>query len=313
MGSPEAPAMRVGDETLSLPRRPIPAPRRDPEHAGLVVIQGREIGRVYRLRRNASILGRDESAGLRIPDDRISRHHASLEVVRDSPGSQPRIFLTDLGSTNGTTVNGEPVSRRELREGDKLRMGDTLLKFVLQDDLDARFHQEIRNRIAFDQLTGLLTKESLATAAEAELRRCARFALPLAVLMMDLDRFKSVNDTHGHLTGSRVLADVGRLIRHGFRGTDVSARYGGEEFFAYLAEVGAAGGARAAERIRAAIEEHPFCRVDEAGEGRTLHVTISIGVSEFPRDGASLEALLAAADRALYRAKEAGRNRVCVA
>jgi len=310
---PDAAAPRVGDQTLVLPSGAVPSPDLTKEHAGLVVIQGREIGREYRLRRSESILGRDESATLRVPDERVSRRHASLELAWDPVEKIRRVFLTDLGSTNRTYVNGESVGRRELKEGDKIRVGDTVLKFVLQDALDARFHREIRDRIAYDQLTRLLTKESLYSALEAELARCARYGLPLAVLMMDLDHFKSVNDTHGHLMGSHVLAEVGRLIREGFRTSDVSARYGGEEFVAYLSESGAEEGRLVAERIRAAIAAHPFTRVDEKGRSDTVRITISIGVSEFPRDGGTLEALVAAADRALYRAKEEGRNLVRVA
>jgi len=311
--SPEPAAPRVGDQTLVLPSGAVPSPDLTKEHAGLVVIQGREIGREYRLRRSESILGRDESATLRVLDERVSRRHASLELAWDPAEKVRRVFITDLGSTNRTYVNGEPVERRELKEGDKVRAGDTVLKFVLQDALDARFHREIRDRIAYDQLTRLLTKESLYTALEAELGRCARYGLPLTVLMMDLDRFKSVNDTHGHLMGSHVLAEVGRLIREGFRTSDVSARYGGEEFVAYLAEAGAEEGRLAAERIRSAIAAHSFTRVDEKGSSDTARITISIGVSEFPRNGGTLEALVAAADRALYRAKEEGRNLVRVA
>jgi two-component system cell cycle response regulator len=301
---------RAGDQTLVLPSGAVAAPDLAREHAGLVVIQGREIGREYRLRRSESILGRDESAALRILDERVSRRHASLVVTWDPAAKARRIFIHDLGSTNRTFVNGEAVTRRELMEGDKIRVGDTVLRFMFQDALDSRFHQEIRNRIAYDQLTGLLTKESLYAALEAELKRCARYGMPLSVLMMDLDRFKNVNDTHGHLMGSHVLSEVGRLIRQGFRCTDISARYGGEEFLAYLSEEGASGAAQAAERIRVAIERHTFTRTDETGKRTTLRLTISIGISEFPRDGKSLEGLVAAADRALYRAKGEGRNRV---
>jgi diguanylate cyclase (GGDEF)-like protein len=218
-----------------------------------------------------------------------------------------------LGSTNGTLVNGERVSSADLREGDKIRLGDTVLKFVLQDDLDARFHQEVHNRIAYDQLTGLLTKEFLYVAMETELKRCGKYGLPMAVLMMDLDRFKQVNDGYGHLMGSHVLSEVGGLIREGLRSTDVSARYGGEEFVAYLSEVDLAGGAQAAHRVRSAVEAHPFTRTDENGSSVTVRLTVSLGVSVFPTHGATLEALVAAADAALYRAKESGRNRVCVA
>ncbi len=308
-----ASAPRTGDQTLVVSGASLPSPDLTKEHAGLVVIQGREIGREYRLRRTASILGREEGAALRILDERISRRHAALEVRYDPSEGTQRAFITDLGSTNKTYVNGEAIARRELKEGDKIRVGDTVLKFVLQDALDARFHEEIRNRIAYDQLTGLLTKESLYAALEAELVRCARYGLPLAALMMDLDSFKQVNDTHGHLMGSHVLSEVGRLIGAGCRSTDIAGRYGGEEFVAYLSEVTAEKGRLVGERIRRAIERHRFTRTDEAGRSLTIRLTISIGISEFPRDGATLEALVEASDRALYRAKAEGRNRVRIA
>ena len=302
-----------GDQTLIVRSGATEVSQQASIHPGLVVIQGLEIGRQYRLRRLEMIVGRDETAHLRIPDERISRRHALLRLIRDGHPRTQRVQIQDLGSTNGTLVNGEPVNSAELHDGDKILLGDTVLKFVLQDDLDARFHQEIRNRIAYDQLTGLLTKESLYLAMESELRRCRRFDLPMAVLMMDLDRFKSVNDGHGHLMGSYVLSEVGRLIREAIRSTDVSARYGGEEFLAYLAEVGLEKGMKIAERVRSAVEAHRFTRVDESGEKRTLRTTISLGVSALPHHGQTLESLVAAADAALYRAKELGRNRVCSA
>jgi len=307
-GSPED--ARTGDQTVALPSEAVPVPGPAGEHAGLVVIQGKEIGREYRLKRSRSILGRDEGATVRVLDELVSRRHASLEMVWDAERKVQRIFITDLGSTNRTYVNGEPVRRLELREGDKIRVGDTLLKFVFQDALDSMFHREIRHRIAYDQLTGLLTRESLYAGLELELKRCARYGIPLAVLMMDLDRFKSVNDTHGHLMGSHVLSEVGRLIREGLRSSDISARYGGEEFLAYLSEQGSGDARAAAERIRRGIAAHRFTRTDPEGRTTSLGITISIGISLFPRDGAGLEALVAAADRALYLAKEEGRNRV---
>ena len=314
-GKPESKASstRPGDQTIALPSGAVEAPVLEKQHAGLVVIQGREIGREYRLRRSESILGREEGVTLRIADDLVSRSHASLKGVWDPKGRLQRFFITDLGSTNGTHINGEAVQRKELKEGDKIQVGDTVLKFVLHDALDARFHHEVHQRITYDQLTGLLGKESLYAALTSELRRCARYPLPLSVLMMDLDHFKQVNVTHGHLMGSHVLSEVGRLIREGFRSTDVSARYGGEEFVAYLADVAAERAAQVAERIRSAVEEHLFTRLEESGRKRSLRITISIGISEFPRHGETLEALVAAADAALYRAKAEGRNRVCLA
>jgi diguanylate cyclase (GGDEF)-like protein len=302
-----------GDNTVALPSGAVRAVSLDKQHPGLVVIQGVEIGREYRLRKSRLVLGRAEDAAIRIPDEMVSRHHAEIEV-RWVPASRAcRVILTDLESTNHTYVNGGRIRQAELKEGDKVRIGDTVLKFVVHDDLDARFHEEIRNRIAYDQLTGLLTKESLVVALDAELRRCLRYGLPMAVLMMDLDHFKRVNDTRGHLMGSHVLTEVGLRVREAIRSTDVAARYGGEEFLAYLAEATAAQAGGVAERIRAAIEAAPFVRSDETGRTESIRVTISIGVAQSPIHGSTVESLIAAADAALYRAKGEGRNRVCLA
>ena len=303
----------AADQTLALPARILDSPRLKRDHPGLVVIQGAELGREYRLRRAELTLGRDEKAPIRLLDEKVSRRHARIELFWDPSHQLQKVVVRDLGSTNGMTVNGEPVDRAELREGDKIRLGDTVLKFVLHDDLDARFHREIRARIAYDQLTGLLTKESLCIAMEPEIKRCLKFKLPLAVIMMDLDHFKLVNDRFGHLMGSFVLSKVGNLLREGFRTTDVSARYGGEEFLAYLSESTASEARRAAERIRCAVEEHPFTRVDENGNVTTARITLSGGIAELRRHGGTLESLLTAADAALYQAKNSGRNRICLA
>jgi len=277
------------------------------QHAALVVLQGAEIGRNFRVRRGRMIIGRGFGAEIRLADDLASREHAGLECSWNAATRSTSYRIIDLESTNHTYVNNIRVDSADLREGDRVRIGDTVLKFVLLDDLEARFHEEIRNRISYDRLTGLLTKESLYLALEMELRRCLRYDLPLAALMMDLDRFKSVNDTHGHLMGSHVLAEVGRLIRDSIRSADVAARYGGEEFLAYLSETDVAGARLAAERVREAIEAHPFTL-----DGTTIRVTISIGIAAAPGHGRDLTTLVRRADRALYRAKETGRNRTCV-
>src|SRR5580765_1547656 len=133
-GSAKKPAPeRVGDQTVALPSGSISAPSLVKEHAGLVVIRGQEIGREYRLRRRQSILGRGDEATLRIADDRVSRQHASVEAIWDKAKRLQRFYLADLGSTNKTYVNGDPITRVELKEGDKIRVGDTVLKFVVQD------------------------------------------------------------------------------------------------------------------------------------------------------------------------------------
>ncbi len=277
-------------------------------HASLIVLKGAEIGRDFRLRKNNMIIGRSTRADICLPDTGASREHARI-YSRGTVSSHGTTFtLTDLGSTNHTFVNWKRVQSVQLQNGDKIQIGDSVLKFVVLDNIEANFHAEVRDLISYDQLTGLLTKESLYLAFQRELERCLRYRLRLGVLMMDLDFFKSVNDVYGHLMGSHVLAEVGRLIRQSIRISDVSARYGGEEFLSYLAETDVKGSQRAAEHIRAAIDTHAFT-LDQV----TVPVTISIGIAVAPQHGKTIKTLVAAADRALYRAKETGRNRVCTA
>ncbi len=294
------------DRTLAIPREILDSGRFRKASASLVVLKGAEIGRDFRLRRMNTVLGRGLDADVRILDDLASREHVRISVKWDRERRSATFHLTDLGSTNGTLVNNRRVESMELTEGDKIQIGGTVLKLVLLDEIEARYHEEVRQRITYDQLTGLLTKESLYLALDLELKRCRKYGLPLAVLMMDLDHFKSVNDTHGHLMGSHVLSEVGRLIRESIRTEDVSARYGGEEFLAYLSERSADEALQAAERVRRTIEREPISL-----DGVTVRVTISIGIATFPEHGKDIESLVGRADRELYRAKESGRNRVC--
>ncbi len=297
-----------GQKTIKIQESMLDALGLTKSHASLIVMKGAEIGRDFRLRKKDMVVGRNTTADICLPDDGASREHARISFQGTSEADSVVYAITDLGSTNHTFVNSEQVESVQLRDGDKIRIGDTVLKFVVLDDVEATFHAEVRDLITYDQLTGLLTKESLYLAFERELKRCLGFGLPVGVLMMDLDRFKSVNDGHGHQMGSHVLAEVGKIIQQCVRTADVSARYGGEEFVSYLAETDRAGAEVAAERIRSAIEAFPFVLDDVS-----INVNISIGIALAPTHGESVKALVAAADQALYRAKETGRNRVCIA
>jgi diguanylate cyclase (GGDEF)-like protein len=295
------------DRTLTAERSEVDSQKLRRHHASLVVMQGAEIGRDFRLRRGVMVIGRGLDADIRLPDDLASRRHARTEFSWNPINETVSFVLIDLKSTNHTYVNSRQVDRIELKSGDTIQIGDTVLKFVLLDDIEVKFHAEVRNRIQFDQLTGLLTKESLYFALDVELKRCLQYTVPLAVLMMDLDYFKQVNDTYGHLMGSHMLTEVGAIIARSIRGADVAARYGGEEFLAYLPETDGAGAMQVAERIRGNVESNPFTL-----DGQTSRVTISTGIALFPAHGRALRELVARADRALYRAKEEGRNRICL-
>ena len=271
--------------------------------ATLVVVQGAEIGRHYPLRRNRVVLGRSEAADVMLPDKEVSRLHAAIEGVR--LGSETLFRLMDLGSTNRLFVNGRTIEAHLLVEGDKIQIGGQVLKFELHDAIDARFHTEIRNRIQYDELTGLLTYESFRAALLWELERYANSAKGCAVVMIDLDDFKRINDTHGHLTGSFVLREVGALIRGNLRQFDVAARYGGEEFVAYLPDTEGVEAWTAVERLRSMLERQVMRQPEHE-----VTVTLSAGISHFPQDGTELEPLVGIADARLYEAKRTGKNRV---
>jgi len=296
------------DQTL-VGGRPVVAARKiRRKHASLVVLQGEEIGRDFRLRRTGMIIGRGMDSEVRILDDLVSREHARIDFRWDKKKQKCSYRLVDLESTNCTFVNNRRIKGIYLRDGDRIQIGNAVLKFVVLDEIEAKYQAEIRSRISYDQLTGLLTKESLNLALENELQRSRRYKSPLVILMMDLDRFKVVNDGHGHQTGDKVLAEVGALIREIIRDVDVSARYGGEEFIVYLPETDMQAAHSAAERIRQAIATRTF-----DPNGAALQTTISIGVAAFPEHGDDIATLVGQADRALYRAKQSGRNRVCIA
>ncbi len=298
-------AKKTTDRTIVRKRVRVPRRNLRKNHASLVVLKGSDIGRDFRIHRKVMTLGRGVDAEVRLFDDLASREHARIEKRYDRRRGVSTYHIVDLGSTNHTFVNARQIDCAQLRDGDRIQIGNTVLKFVLLDDVEARFHAEVRHRITYDQLTGLLTKDSLYMALEIELKRCRQYDTPLAVLMMDLDRFKSVNDRHGHQAGSFVIGEVGRRIRESIRSADISGRYGGEEFIAYLPESTAEHAVMVAERIRAAIADRPF-RLDDL----VVPVTISIGVAVRPAHGEDIDTLVAEADRALYEAKDGGRDQV---
>jgi diguanylate cyclase (GGDEF)-like protein len=288
---------------------PRPTEERRP---ALVFLRGELLAAPIPLERSEIVLGRALEADIRLNDPRASRLHARISVVQDE-GAPPVYRICDLGSTNGTLLNGRPVTEATLHDGDKVTIGEHLLRFELLDDVDREFQRQIYRLLAHDELTGLLTSKSFFSELRREAARAEADARPFCVLMMDLDHFKQVNDTYGHLVGSQTLEEVGALITRALRAGDVAARFGGEEFAAFLLDADGAQGLVAAERVRATIEAHTFAAVRRGvgGEGvPDFHVTISLGVATFPQDARDPIELMELADTALYRAKQSGRNRV---
>ena len=278
----------------------------------LVFLRGELLAVPIPLERNEVTLGRALEADIRINDSRASRLHARITTMRE-PSGVIRYRLNDLKSTNGTLLNGKAIQQEFLNDGDKFEIGDQLIRFEMLDEIDREFQQQIHRLLVHDELTGLLTSKSFFSEMRREAARAEAESMPFCVLMMDLDHFKGVNDTYGHLVGSETLEQVGALIKGALRAGDVGARFGGEEFAAFLLDADYAQGLVAAERVRSAIEKHSFpaVRRGSAEDVRTHNMTISVGVAAYPEDARDPIQLVELADSALYRAKRSGRNRVC--
>ncbi len=277
----------------------------------LIFLSGEMLAVPIPLEREEVILGRALEADVRVNDTRIARRHARINAVFDAENNTTNYILTDLTSRNGTLLNGLPVKQEILQNGDKITLGEYILRFELLDEIDREYQRQIRRLLSHDDLTGLLSSRSFFS----ELRReaeCAKQEKRLfCVLMMDIDYFKAVNDTYGHLTGSKTLEEIGQCITQNLRNGDAAARFGGEEFAAFLLDAELAQGLVAAERIRGGIENHEFSVIRQGKPSESHHITISIGVAAFPNDSKDPIELVEMADSALYHAKREGRNCVC--
>lgn len=162
-----------------------------------------------------------------------------------------------------------------------------------------------------DPLIGIYNRRYLERRLSEEVARAKRYALPLAVLLLDIDHFKRINDQHGHRVGDLVLVHIGRVLLESVRSTEVVARYGGEEIVIIAPNTTLEHAAHLAERVRCAVESHALL-VEQGGDPWPVHVEASVGVAALGGEIATAEQLVHAADVAMYQAKQAGRNRVVV-
>lgn len=276
------------------------APGEEPRggDACLVFVEGEQVlGLRVPLDREV-VLGRDPACSVRLFADDVSRRHARVDP--DAGGH----VLVDLRSTNGTWVNGSPVEAHRLRSGDRIRLGRFVARYVAAGDPEGRQLAELALASRRDALTGLANRRAFDEELAREVARAAREGTPLSVIVLDVDRFKAVNDRHGHAAGDEVLRAVAARAAGVLRAEHLLARLGGEEFGAVLAGADLAQATAAAERMRAALAAAP---VEAAGQA--LRVTASFGCATLA-PGETGEALVARADARLYAAKEAGRDRV---
>jgi diguanylate cyclase (GGDEF)-like protein len=269
--------------------------------AYLVVISGPSFGEMYKLKVERTVLGRGDRTDIRVLDDGVSREHSAIE--RDGG----KLVLVDLRSTNGTFCNGERVDRYDLKDGDKISIGaTTILRFTYQDQVDEHYQKKLFESALRDGLTSTFNRRYFVDRLQAEIRFAVRHDKSLALVFADIDHFKKINDTHGHVAGDAVLAAVARVMTSAIRAEDVLARWGGEEFSVICREIDEAGAQVLGERLRAAVQAHRFEHA-----GKVIPVTISVGAA-VERKIDDAHAFIAAADAAMYEAKRTGRNRVCM-
>jgi diguanylate cyclase (GGDEF)-like protein len=304
----ERPPRGFSDDTNATPLVRLTGDVQGPKRPCLVVIAGQHLGEIFPIE-GEIVIGRDPDAVLRLAEDEgVSRRHARVTKVADGA------LLADLGSQNGTYVDGERISELVLKEGMKIRVGQTtVLKFARYDEVEEKAQRQLLESALRDGMTHAFNRRYFLQRLAAEVRFAERHHQPLALLMIDIDHFKKLNDDNGHPAGDEVLRGLCRVLTDTLRAEDVLARYGGEEFAVLVRGVTRENALLLGERLRKIVQTMTLKFND-----KPMPLTVSIGVSVFPiadgPEGAPSDQtgqkLIELADAALYRAKNGGRNRV---
>ena len=270
--------------------------------ACVVVIHGEGLGKRADVSGARVVIGRSHEADLTIPHPSVSRLHCVLWLDQD------RYRIKDLGSTNRTRVNDRVIEDADLADGDHITIGESILKFISHASVEARYHEEVHQLASHDSLTDFSNRRHFFELLEKEVARADRKARALSLAILDIDHFKRINDQHGHLGGDVVLRRIAELMRAGLGNEELVGRIGGEEFAILFPDLSDDEVQRRCEALRMAVAETRI----SLGEMQ-VHMTISIGIARLGPANPDRPALMRAADAALYRAKDQGRNRICVA
>lgn len=271
------------------------------ESGCLIVIYGEDMGRRVHVGTEPLIIGRSPQCEVQIDQESVSRNHCRIRF------HDGEFRVRDLDSTNGTYINDDLIDEEgRLRHGDQLKVGRTILKLIVGDDIEVQYHEEIYRLMTTDGLTQLHNKRYFDETLDKEAARAKRYKRAFSLLVFDIDHFKKINDTFGHLAGDAILRQIGAVILGRLRRNDVVARIGGEEFALITPEVGLDGAAELAGKINRLIRDTRF-----EFEGTRVEVTVSVGVAEWQAHYEDAVDLFKAADDRLFEAKRLGRNQVC--
>jgi diguanylate cyclase (GGDEF)-like protein len=274
-------------------------PSRPGTGASVIVIYGPELGKRLLLGSAPFEIGRSARSDLPIDQESVSRHHARITFDgRD-------YWIQDLNSTNGTFVGDAAILQQRLSDGDQIRIGRSILKFMTGENVEVQYHEEIYRLMTVDGLTQIHNRRFFNEALEREMNRAKRYRRQLSLILFDIDFFKRVNDSFGHLAGDHLLRHVAAAVKPRLRRDDIMARAGGEEFAVLLPEIAIEGARSTAEKIRRTVEASPL-----KYEQQVIACTVSLGVAALRGDEVAPDELYKAADERMYEAKQAGRNRV---
>lgn len=243
-------------------------------------------------------IGRDEGCDLEINDDFMSRMHATLELTE--AGYQ----VTDGNSRNGTFVNDKRITTHLLKPGDQIRLGNHIFKFLSSDHVETHYHEAVYEMMTLDAMTNVYNRRYFEDAFRREVLRSQRHGRPLSLLIFDIDKFKQINDTYGHLVGDEILKALSARIRGRVRGDEIVARIGGEEFAVVLVETSKVNARKVAESLCEMVRATPLLP-----DRPDLMTTISVGgVFANGLELLSEQDLISQADQQLYLAKTSGRD-----
>ncbi len=286
------------DETITKPIFKIV--EQQSKNAYILFLKGHLLGKLCTLHKGTTIIGRSVQADIPLKDAGVSREHSEINVDGE------KATIKDMGSTNGTFVNNKRITRHALKDGDKIQISSsTVFKFILSDESEKVFHDELYRMGVMDPITNIYNKRYFTERLKQEFSLAKRNKTGLSLIMIDLDFFKKINDTYGHLAGDFILGKLSEVFSSMTREEDIVARYGGEEFVVILPGSSEEGAVICAERVREKIAQTPFIF-----EGETINITVSIGIATLDENNffGSYEDFIEAADNCLYYSKKSGRN-----